>query len=106
MVQPRVQHQIQQQIQGVGSGLRWNQDVVVNVIESGGGIAVAAHRFNAQVEFPRPQPLAALEHHVLEEVGHAALPGSLEHTAGPAPEVEADQGGVGQGQIHHAGAVG
>ena len=80
--------------------------MVVNVIEASGGIAVATHRLDAKVEFARPKPLTALEHHVFKEMGHAAFGGGFKNAACAAPKVEAYQRRIGQKQADHSGAVG
>ena len=90
-LQPRVEHQIQQQIEGLRGRLRWNQHVVMNVVEAGGGIAIAAKGLHPAIELTGGQTLAALEHHVLKEVGQAALPRALPGAAGPAPKIQTHQ---------------
>ena len=102
----RLQHQIEQQLKSFRGRLGGNQHVVVHIIEAGGGVAAAAEGLNPAVEFARRQGVASLEHHVLKEMGHAALAAGFEHAAGAAPEVETDQGGLGQIETHQFGSIG
>ena len=80
--------------------------MVVDVVEAGCSVAVAAQGFDAQVEFPRLQGATPLEHHVLEEVGEAGLVRSFHATTGSAPKVQADHRCVWQVQLHQGGSVG
>ena len=79
--------------------------MVVHVIEAGGCIAAATQGLNPQVEFAGPEALAALEHHVLEEMGQARFVGGFGGAAGAAPEVHTGHGGLGQVQAHHCGPL-
>ncbi len=111
-LQPGLQHQIQQQSEGFGGSLGRDQDVEVDVVETGGGVAAAPESLDAAVELTGLQPpagrapLAALEDHVLEEMGDAALPGGLEGAAGATPEIEADQWSIPELQLHQFDPIG
>ena len=80
--------------------------MVMHVVKACGGIAAAAHGLDAEIELARPQLLTALEHHVLEKVGHAAFLAAFKDAARPTPEIEADQGSLRQRQGDHPGAIG
>ena len=69
--QGRIQHQVKQQLQCHRSLLRWNEHVEMNIVEARCGIAAAPEGFDGSVECTGLHPLTALEHHVLEEMGHA-----------------------------------
>ena len=77
----------------------------VHVIEAGGGVAAPPECFDASVEFPRTQALAAFEHHVFQEMGETFFPRVFEGTAGATPEIEAGQAYIVQRGEHTATAV-
>jgi hypothetical protein len=100
-----LQHQIQQQVQRRLARLRWHQHVVVDIVEAGGGVAVAPKGLHSVIELTGRQLLAALEHHVLEEVGDARFLQGFARTAGAAPEIDADHGSLRQIDLHQGGPV-
>jgi hypothetical protein len=104
-VQARLQHQIQQQRQRLAGCFRWDQHVEVHVVEAGGGVAAAPQGLNAAIELARRQLAAALEHHVLQKMGHAGFGGRFAGAASPAPEIEAHHGSLRQIQLHQGYAV-
>ena len=104
-IEPGRQHQVEQQVDRLGRGAGGHEHVIVHVIEAGGGIAAAAQGLNPQVEFAGPEALAALEHHVLEEMGQARFGWRFGGAAGAAPEVHTGHGGLGQVQAHHRGPL-
>ena len=79
--------------------------MVVHIVEARGGIALATKGLHPSIEFPGRHRATALEHHVLEEVGHATFFGCFKQAAGAAPEIETGQWGVAHGQADHLGAV-
>ena len=87
----RMQHQIQQQIQGTGGLLGGNQHVEMHVVESGGCIGAASESFNLSIEGSCWQLIASLEHEVFKEVRHPLLTPLLVGASSATPEIEASQ---------------
>ena len=105
-IQSRFKNKIQQQIEGFRRPFRRNQHMKMHIVETGGGIAAAAKGLDATIEFSRRQGVAALEHHVLEKVSHAAFVSSFGGTAGPAPKIDADQRRIRAIHLDHRDGIG
>jgi hypothetical protein len=100
-----LQHQIQQQIQRLRCCLGRDQHVIVHIIETGGGIAVAPQGLHLEVELTSLKLLASFEHHVLEEVRQPGFSLAFTGATGPAPEIKAHHRRLGQLDLHQAHAV-
>ena len=84
----RVQHQVRQDVEGPRQVLVHHLDVVAGVLLRRERVEVAAHRVELLRDLLRAAPLGALEEHVLDEVGDAALLGVLVTGATSQPHAE------------------
>ena len=95
LAQRGIENQFKQQLEGQRCLIRRDQHMEVNVIKTSRSIAAAPKGFNSSVEFSCPKPLAALEHHVFEEVSHPLLTRFFRSTSSSAPKVKTGEGCIG-----------
>jgi len=104
-IEPRLQHQIEQQLERLGRRFGRHQHVVVHVVEARGGIAVAAQGLHLQIEFTGLEALAALEHHVFKKVGQTRFIAAFAGAASSAPQIEAHHRSLRQIDLHEIHAI-